>query len=257
MFQFWIHFPPFLVLVFLIFLFGVTGYFFHWLQARSRFRPAIQMAALVGPTFGAISVLFALFAGFLLANVVAQKNRALQAVEVEGGALMMLEINSEAAGAAGAGVREAVRAYARTVIDDEWPQMLRDNSSAATEEALFALVRKVRDLRAPDLALPVYAQMLAQTQKVADARTERIAIVTNHVHQLGWTALFLLGFITQFAVGMVNLDRVPGNASAIALFSFAAIIALWLIAIQDNPFRGRTRVDLSPTISALASVPPR
>jgi hypothetical protein len=256
MFRFWIHFPPLLLLLFMLLMFGATGGLIHWLQARSRFRPAILKATLAGPTFGAVSVLFALFAGFLLANVVAQKNRALQAVEVESGALMMLSIDSEAAGAAGAAVRETVQAYAQSLVEVEWPQMLHDGSSDATAQALFALVRKVRDLAKSDVPPPLYGQMLTLTQKIAEARTERIAIVTSHVHQLGWTALFVLGFITQFAIGMVNLDRIAGNACAIATFSLAALIALWLIAIQDNPFRGRTGVDVSPLMMQLATTAP-
>ncbi len=102
-------------------------------------------------------------------------------------------------------------------------------------------MRAVRDgPAADDMKSAVHGQMLALTQKIAEARAERVAIVSNHVAQFGWTALFLLGFITQFGLGMAHLDR-GGQRPAIAFFSCGAVVALWLIAIQDNPFRGSRR----------------
>ncbi len=96
--------------------------------------------------------------------------------------------------------------------------------------------------------------MLALTQKIADARADRIAVVSTHLQQFAWAGLFLLGFITQFGIGMAHLER-GGQQLVIAFFSLGAVVGLWLIAIQDNPFRGFRPVSPAPIEKVIAMVP--
>jgi hypothetical protein len=243
MIRFWLHFHPLLILPGLLLLFMVTGGIIHWLQCRSGFSERIARGALGLPTFVAVSTLFALFAAFLLADTMARKERASQAVQKESAAIIGLSIASEMADGAGVEIRAAIRAYADSVITDEWPRMRQEQDSAATGEALLALLRTVRDApSSTGLPPAVHGQMLSLAQNIVDARVDRMAIVANHYQQFSWTALFLLGFLTQFVIGMGFLDRASANLSGIAVFSLAAVIALWLLAIQDNPFRGPAQV---------------
>jgi hypothetical protein len=248
-----------LVLLFLLLLFALAGAFVHWLQCRSPFRARLADGALGLPTFVAVSTLFALFAAFLLSGTMTQKDLASRAVQSESAALLGLGVGSEAANDGGK-TREAIRVYAGSVVGDEWPSLMEEErGSAATERALLALMRTVRDSSA---ALPSAAQgqMLSLSLKVAEARTARISVVTGHYQKFSWTALFLLGALTQFALGMGYLDRPAANASSIAVFSLAAVVALWLIAIQDNPFRGSARVSPAPienvTVALQGGAPP-
>jgi len=247
MFRFWLQFPPLLVLPTLLFVFALSGGIIHWLQCRSRLSARIGNGALGLPTFVAVSTLFALFAGFLLADTMTRKDRASQAVQTESAALLGLGVGSEMANDNGAAIRAAIRVYARSVATEEWPRMLRERSNADTEQALLALMRTVHKAPVADAVSPaVHGHMLSLMQNVVDARTDRIVIVTNHLQQFSWTALFLLGFITQYVLGMGFLDRRAANFSVIAIFSLAAVVALWLIAIQDNPYRGANGVSPAP-----------
>jgi len=243
MVRFWLHFHPLLILPGLLLLFMVTGGIIHWLQCRSPLSERIARGALGLPTFVAISTLFALFAAFLLADTMTRKQRASQAVQTESAAILGLGIASEMAGDAGAEIRAAIRAYAESAIADEWPRLRQERGSAVTEQALLVLLRTVRDTPvAEGLSPVVHGQMLSLAQNIVDARVDRLAIVANHYQQFSWTALFLLGFLTQFAIGMGFLERAAANISGIAVFSLAAVVALWLLAIQDNPFRGPVQV---------------
>lgn len=176
-----------------------------------------------------------------------RKDRASQAVQTESAALLGLGIGSEMADGNGAAIRAAIRVYARSVAADEWPRMLQERGSADTDEALLTLMRTVhKGPVADDVSPAVHGHMLSLMQNIVDARTDRIAIVTNHLQQFSWTALFLLGFITQYVLGMGFLERRAANFSVIAIFSLAAVVALWLIAIQDNPYRGPNGVSPAP-----------
>ncbi|MDO8838405.1 MAG: DUF4239 domain-containing protein [Parvibaculum sp.] len=243
MFRFWLQFHPLLILPALIFIFAVSGGIIHWLQCRSPLRGRLVNGSLGLPTYVAVSTLFALFAAFLLADTMARKDRAAEAVQTEAAALLGLAVGSETAGEGGDAIRAAIRAYAGSVIADEWTRMIDESDSERTAQRLLELMRAVHDAPArSDISATVHGHMLALSQKIVDARADRIATVTFHFQSFSWSALFLLGFLTQFILGMGFLDRPASNRSVIVIFSLAAVVALWLIAIQDNPFRGPARI---------------
>ena len=243
MIRFWFEFHPLLILPFLLTLFLVSGALIHWLQFHSRLSARLKGGALGLPTFVAVSTLFALFAAFLLADTMARKDRASQAVQTESAALFGLGIASETTMASGDRIRAAILDYADSVVEDEWPMLRQESGSSRTEQALLELVRAVRDVaNDEDHSVSAHGHMLSLAQDIVDARTNRIAGVANHYQKFSWSALFLLGFLTQFVMGMGFLDRASANRHAIFLFSLAAVVALWLLAIQDNPFRGAVQV---------------
>lgn len=255
MFRFWLEFPPAYVLLWLLAIFAASGLLIHWLCCRSRFSGRIRQCTLATPFISSIAVLFALFLGFLLANAISQKNRAFQAVQTESTALLVLNGQREAMLAQTGAIREAIFDYAQAVVSDEWPQLQEGRSSPKAEAALFALIRLLAGRDTLDaVGSSNHGKMLALAEKVADARSDRIAIVTSHPERLVWPALFLLGVLTQLAISMVHLDCVRTNAVALSLFSLSAVIALWLIAIQENPFRGRVGVPPEPIARVIAAV---
>lgn len=243
MIRFWFELHPLLILGYLLSLFLFSGALIHWLQFRSPFSARLKGAALGLPTFVAVSTLFALFAGFLLADTMARKDRASEAVQTESAALFGLGIASEVTGAGGARVHAAIVGYADSVVEDEWPRLTQERGSNRTEQALLELLRAVRDTGNEEgYSAATHGLMLSLAQNIVEARTSRIALVANHYQKFSWSALFLLGFLTQFVMGMGFVERASANRHAIIIFSLAAVVALWLLAIQDNPFRGAVQV---------------
>jgi hypothetical protein len=238
MFRFWLHFPPLVTLLGLSVVFAVPAVLTYWLLCRSavskRFDDRIPTAAF--PV--AIAVIFALFTGFLLANMVDQKNRAVRIVRDEGQALSLLKLGSETANTTGPSIRKAVDAYARSVLAGDWDAMKQETSSPESTARLLDLLRLVQsDAVANDLKPAMHGYMLALAKTVADSRQSRVSIVTNHVWQFAWSGLFILGFLTQFSIGLVHQDKPRAVGVALALYSTAVVVSLWLIAVQDNPFR--------------------
>ena len=243
MIRLWFEFHPLLILLFLLILFLASGALIHWLQFHSSLSNRLKGSALGLPTFVAVSTLFALFASFLLADTMARKDRASQAVQTESAAIFGLGVASETTMDSEGRIRAAILDYADSVVEDEWPRLLQESGSSRTEKALLELLRAVRDAANDEgYSATAHGQMLALGQDIVDARTDRIAVVANHYQKFSWSALFLLGFLTQFVMGMGFLDRASSNRHAIVVFSLAAVVALWLIAIQDNPFRGAVQV---------------
>lgn len=243
MIRFWFEFHPLLILTLLLILFLASGALIHWLQFHSPLSARFKGGALGLPTFVAVSTLFSLFAAFLLADTMDRKERASQAVQTESAAIFGLGVASETTMASGERIRAAILDYADSVVADEWPRLLQESGSGRTEQALLELLRAVRDAANEEgHSASAHGQMLSLAQDIVEARTNRIAVVANHYQKFSWSALFLLGFLTQFVMGMGFLDRASANRHAIVAFSLAAVIALWLLAIQDNPFRGAVQV---------------
>jgi hypothetical protein len=252
MFRFWLQFHPLLILCVMIGVFTVSGAVIHWLQCYSRWRERLANAALGLPTFVSISTLFALFAAFLLADTMERHMTAQRAVDMEAGALLGLMVGSASMEEGGQEIRTAIRDYGRLVVDEEWPAMRKEQASASAAQALLAVMRIVSDLPPREgVSTAVHGHMLSLSQQVVDARASRLATVTTHFQSFSWTALFLLGMLTQFVLGMGFLERAASNRTVIVLFSLAAVIALWLIAIQDNPFRGPRGVSAAQMLSVL------
>ncbi len=245
MFRHWLQWSAPFLLLWLLTFFTLSGAIVHWVACHSRLHARLADSRLVAPYFGSVAVLFALFLGFMFENVVAQKNRAFQAVQTEGTALSLLATYGGGEGDGGVALRAAIRDYGRAAIDDEWPQMSRERSSGRAEAALLALARTVA-VQGAQAGAAVHAEMFSLVDTVAKARGERIAVVTTHAQRLGWTAAFLLGILTQVAIGMVHLDRARANAIALSIYTLSAVIALWLVAVEENPFRGKHGFGVSP-----------
>jgi hypothetical protein len=256
MFRFWLHFPPLPTLLGLAVIFAGAAALFYWLQCRSplarQFSGGIPTASF--PV--AIAVMFSLFTGFLLANMVDQKNRALDTVRDEAQSLSLLQIASETAKSTGPAIRTAIAAYARSVLTAEWPAMVHESSAAETSDRLRALLRLVQsDAVAADVRPTIHAYMLSLAKTVADSRQRRITIVSNHLWQFAWSGLFALALLTQFSIALVHQDKPRVVAMTLSLFTMAVVIALWLIAVQDNPFRrGLWQVSPKP-IEAVLNAP--
>ena len=159
-------------------------------------------------------------------------------VRDEGQALSLLQIGSETAKTTGQSIRDAIEAYARSVVAKDWDAMRRETSAPESSARLLDLLRLVQsDAVASDVKPAMYAHMLSLTKTVADSRQSRISIVSNHVWQFAWSGLFILGFLTQFSIGLVHQDKPRAVGLALALYTTAVVVSLWLIAVQDNPFR--------------------
>lgn len=252
MFRFWIQLDPLLILLVVIGIFALSGAIIHWLQFYSGWRKRLVNGALGLPTFVSISTLFALFAAFLLADTMERHMTAQQAVDREASALLGLAIGSNSMPKGGEEIRSAIHDYARLVMTDEWSAMREERASPAAAQALLVLMTRVSEVPLRDGASgAVHGNMLMLAQQVVDGRASRLAIVTTHFQRFSWTALFLLGFLTQFALGMGFMEKAAPNRTVIVLFSLAAVVALWLIAIQDNPFRGPAGVSPAQMLAVL------
>src|SRR4051812_28698844 len=244
----WLDLPAAALFAVLAGCYALTGALISWLCVCSPLRPKIlTMSGIVAPFFGAVSVLFALLTGFL-ANDVGDRNRqAWRAVHTESSAAASLHTLSVASASDMAAIRVALRDYLQSVTRDEWQSMADDGASAKTEAALAALLRELSDPKiASEAGQAVHSALLSTALKVRDARADRLALASDRTNDVKWATVLILGVLTQIALAFVHLERPGAQIAANGLFSLAAVVALGLIALQEQPFDGAIRISSAP-----------
>jgi hypothetical protein len=253
----WLDLPLNLIFLTLVLLYGLSAAFIYWILFRSPVRRRVQtFAGVVAPYFGAIGVLFALLTGFLGAEVTDRNRQAARSVRAESSAIEALASLSHAVGTDGAAIRASVRRYLDAVLKQEWEVMSSSASAPAAAEALGAIYTTVaKPAVASAGGTPVQNSLLGATVSVATARADRLSLAVDRSYELEWASVLLLGILTQIALGFVHLEKPRAMLAAVGLFSVAAIVALGLIAAQENPFDPPIEVSNAPLIRALANVP--
>jgi hypothetical protein len=240
----WLDLPTFALFAVLILFYGATAAIIVWLCGFSPLRPRIlTLTGVVAPFFTATSVLFALLTGFLGSDVGERNRQAWRAVNSEAAAASAVYTLSIASKPDMQDIRVALRAYLQSVIKDEWPQLATNGASARTNDTYAGLLREVSDPNITSAAgRPVHAALLNATMRLAEARSTRISLASDRSNDLKWISVLILGVITQVSLGIVHLEKPRVQLAAILLFSAAAVVALGLIALQEQPFDGPIRI---------------
>lgn len=239
----------------------LSAYVIFWVSQRSRLKGKVQtLSGIVAPFFGSVGILFGLLTGFLASDISDRNRQATRAMLSESDGLHTTQTLSVASVGDMATIREALRAYAQSILRDEWPHM-EDGRSVKTEAAFGELLRRVSD---PAIAKvsgqAVHSALLAGVARLGSARSDRLALAEDRTNGLKWLTVVLLGVITQISIGLVHLDKPRAQIASLTVFSSAVIVALTLIAAQEQPYGGVVQVSPFPIADFLdttaIAVPP-
>ena len=201
------------------------------------------------PVAGYVYATVAVIYGVILAQVVVaawdEYKEAGSAAEREANALVdLLRLAEGFPAAEQEAVEQALVAYARAVIDEEWPAMGREE--APSEEAKARLVdlwrAYERSEQGPAGESARFAASLDELEELDDARGARLLASRRGLPGLMWATLVVGAGLT---VGFAYIFAVESRAShALMVVVLTALIALLLALVQDlnAPFRGGTRI---------------
>jgi hypothetical protein len=141
-------------------------------------------------------------------------------------------------------ILEAVRGYARAVVEEEWPAMARGAESPAAWQAYSDLWQTMRALEPRTPAeINWHATMLQSLTTVSDCRRDRLSDSRASLHSVLWAVLLSGGIIN---VGYTYLFGVRSAAAHLiittALTAMTTLLLL-VILIMDLPFSGSQRVE--------------
>ena len=193
--------------------------------------------------------------GYSLSNVTETVDKYQQDVTAEANELKTLDMLATFYDTPGSmKLRQDLRQYALSIVNDEWPQLFMGEGSDKTlllQRNMRAELQKFSPVNGKELA--IYSQMLESIPRIVHARNARILnadtkvsrpfLAANNIGYLGIliiSALMLTQF-TWFRFLTLNIQVVAVS------FLFAATVVL------DNPFGGVDRVSPAPILNIAES----
>jgi len=140
-------------------------------------------------------------------------------------------------------LRALLRAYVKTIVEDEWPQMERGEKSYAPSPLLEAADREVRSLPVRSQRLAgIQIQMLAAMDLALMDRQTRLTIDAGGINSIMWDVLILGAIVTVAFTYLFGFDRTLMQALMIGGLSFLIALVIFLVLALDYPFRGSIHV---------------
>ena len=147
----------------------------------------------------------------------------------------------------GAAIRSALRAYVQSVLTNEWsfePPGGSPRTSALLENLLHAAIHQ--DI-ARQATPATQAGRVEGVQRIASARSGRLALHDDPPDELKWSVALVLAAIARAGVAVVHLDRARPQGVALAVASIVSMLGL--IAICERPFHGGHQVAPTPLVT--------
>lgn len=137
--------------------------------------------------------------------------------------------------------RPLLRAYADSLVKDEWPVMLKDQRHEKTALAFATLSRRILAINpATERQNLVLAEMFKTLDTMADVRAQRLSMVTIRLPPLYWWVVLLAVAMLVFVSS--SIEQTPFRRTI--LCAQAAVVGgfLGFVFIMDQPFRGETAI---------------
>jgi len=255
----WLELPVWQLLLALAAFYAITGVAIHLLAFHG---PASEWVrsfrGVVPPFFVTPILIFSLLLGFIASEVWHRDAEAVQLVRDEGDGLFALTHLIPETDPAAAGLLGLIRAYAQSVVGEEWPRMQGGNRLPATEAAFTSLLSAIVDTPVSGVNGPaVQKARLDIAMKLHNLRGTRLTLAGDHTDEAKWATLLILGLLAQLAIAAVHLEIPRPQIAALTIFSAAAVIALGLVAIQERPFAAPYKVSPGPLEDVVREIPAR
>ena len=220
------------------------------LLAVAAVRRSVPLAALeahtevAGFVYAVVGVVYGVLLAFVVLAVWEEFERAELHAEEEANALVDLyRLAGGLPEPARQPLREALLAYPRVVIDEEWEAMAQGGPSEralALVNDLWRVYLEVEPRTERERA--AYGESLARLGGFADARRLRLYESHNTLPDAMWAALIVGAGITVGFSLLFGVRNVASQAVMTATLAVSIALLLFLVSTLDYPFRGDVRV---------------
>ncbi|MHB1219940.1 MAG: bestrophin-like domain [Alphaproteobacteria bacterium] len=231
----------------LISLFSYRLWFQRW-SKHSNFED--RLAETAHDSFIAI---IAFVLALSIANEFDNYSKAKEMVRQEALEISRIQREFVAIGPSTEDARRSLKAYAESVVSDEWPSLARRPSdlSQVTQGRLNELWRSVRAVQRA-LGEPsenVRFDLSEYMMKLEEDRESRLGAAKNLIPTVFWTTMILFAIGESFLSGRRSVRRFGIQINVMHMSAIGLLMAL--ILIFDNPFRGETSVSPQIILDAL------
>jgi len=253
----WLELRAWQLLLALAGFYALAGLAIHLLVFHSPVSEwARSFRGVVAPFFVTPILIFSLLLGFIASEVWHRNAEAVQLVRDEGDALFALTHLIPDNDPAEKTLLGLIRAYAQSVVAEEWPRMQGGNRFPATEAAFTSLLSAIVETPVSGVNGPsVQKARLDIAMKLHAVRGIRLSLAGDRTDEIKWATLLILGLLAQIAIAAVHLEIPRPQIAGLTIFSLAAVAALGLVAIQERPFAPPYKVSPEPLEEVVHEIP--
>lgn len=201
-----------------------------------------------------VGVLYAVLLAFVVVVVWEQFEDAESTAENEATLALSLYRDASVFPVQADDIRQALRRYAVSVVDHEWPEMAaQEDEDRRTDSALasvFGAYRNVQPQGAQETVF--YSESIERLDDMAEARSTRVFASSSKLPTPLWAVLLFGAAVT---VGFTYFFGLPNlRAQSLMVGSLAAIVSLvlFLVLLLDLPFSGDVAVGPTAMTEAIA-----
>jgi hypothetical protein len=257
MMELWLALPLPVLLASCVLFFGTIAVLLIWLSFdRATGAAAQSLKGVVAPFPNVLAVILAILIGFLASDIWDRERRAATAVREEANDLVSLDRLAAVFSLQRDSLDAAIRAYASTVVQKEWPAMARQQASNDAELALDQILKAVDALQLSKAGRGDLDRRRTGTAlEIRAARSTRLAMSQDHSEDVKWLSVLALAVMTQVSVALVHLDRARPQIAAIAVLTISLIVVIGLLASHELPFAPPLALSPAPIVHVLETVP--
>ena len=147
-------------------------------------------------------------------------------------------------------------AYAKAIVDDEWPAMLRGERSDKVRLAFTPLSRGIFEIEPrPGRETTIYAELLRSFDTIAESRDARLNAVTLALPERYWQVILFAVLMLLFITSTMGRSAFRAYVLSAQMAVMGAFIGF--VFIMDQPFKGQTAVDAQPLRQAIVRMESR
>ena len=220
----------------------VTGILAIYLIAALR-GTRFEVKGVVGPYFGALAIMFALFASLMGGDTWREITKANSLVAKQVNALSSINSLAESFNEGRSKIQELTTLYAQQDIATDKKQVEKSEISLNELPALIELQNFVlnHEMGSPLLK----SRLFTHIDDLRDLRLQRLEIKRNHSGPRKLAMLILLGGLTQIAIAMCHAENQSAAIYTVGLFTIAFAVVIHFVTVFDSPGNFEQVVDLS------------
>ncbi len=206
-------------------------------------RQSDEHNSVIGLGFGAAATLYSIIAGLLVFGVFSSFDAASGAVAQEAANLTTMYHNAhEFPQPQRDQAQNAIRAYATSVLNDEWPALADSEGSEKTESALNNMFSVFGPMEPATNWADQYSVAYSQLNDVVHLREARISSSTAALPPIYWFLLVAGGMLIVVYLAVSYTENRQMHAISVALMAAMLGVVFFLLLEVSQPFRGSISV---------------
>ena len=142
-------------------------------------------------------------------------------------------------------------AYARSVIAEDWPDML-DGGDEKTVEAFIVVSRSTLALRPQGPQMALHPEILRAVDAVGEARELRLKAATVRLSATFWETVLFAVLLLIFVSSII--ERTPYRTVVLGCQMAVLGAFIGFVFIMDHPLKGRSAVDPAAIVQTIAII---